>query len=77
MANKKNHWVSQREDGNWADKREGNSRASGIYDTQQEAFDAARELAKEEGGEVFIKGTDGQIRERNTYGKLDPFPPKG
>lgn len=77
MPNKKNHWISQREDGNWADKREGTSRASGIYKTQQEAFDAARESAKQEGGEVFIKGTDGQIRECNTYGKPDPFPPKG
>ena len=77
MPNKNNHWVSQREDGNWADKREGSQRASGVYETQQDAFEAAREAAKQEGGEVFIKGTDGQIRERNTYGKNDPYPPKG
>ena len=28
------------------------------------------------GGEVFIHGRDGKIRERNTYGH-DPFPPQG
>lgn len=77
MPNKNNHWISQREDGQWADKREGAERASGLHDTQQEAFEAARDTALREGGEVFIKNRDGQIRERNTYGKEDDFPPKG
>ena len=77
MPNKNNHWISQREDGRWADKREGAKRASGVYDTQRKAFETARETAQREGGEVIIKNTEGQIRERNTYGKSDPFPPKG
>jgi hypothetical protein len=77
MADKNNHWISQREDGRWADKREGATRASGLHDTQQEAFKSARKTALAEGGEVFIKNQEGQIRERNTYGKKDHFPPKG
>ncbi len=74
-ANSKNHWITQRETG-WADIREGASRASRIYDTQHAAFEAARKSARREGGEVFIHNKEGQIRERNTYGKSDPYPPK-
>jgi hypothetical protein len=77
MPNRNNHWVSQREDGRWADKREGADRASGLYNTQQEAFEAARDAAMREGGEVFIKNREGQIRDRNTYGQPDNFPPEG
>lgn len=76
MPNKNNHWVSQRSDGKWARKREGSERASGLYDTQMEASKSAKKAAKREEGELFIKGRDGRIRERNTYGK-DPFPPEG
>ncbi|RUW04999.1 DUF2188 domain-containing protein, partial [Mesorhizobium sp. M1A.F.Ca.IN.020.06.1.1] len=36
----------------------------------------ARELARNQGSEMFIHGENGRIRERNTYGN-DPFPPKG
>lgn len=77
MPNRNNHWISQRPDGQWADTREGAERASGLYTTQQQAFEAAREAAQREGGEVFIKNREGQIRERNTYGQEDPFPPHG
>lgn len=75
-TNRNNHWVTQRENG-WADVREGSQRASRVYPTQQDAFNAARESAMHEGGEVFIHNRNGQIRERNTYGKPDPYPPKG
>ncbi|MBN2642151.1 MAG: DUF2188 domain-containing protein [Victivallales bacterium] len=77
MSDRNNHWISQREDGTWADKREGAKRASGLYNTQKEAFDAAREKAKQEGGEVIIKNQKGEIREKNTYGKDDPRESKG
>lgn len=76
MPNKNNHWITPKEKG-WGDVREGNQRPSRVYPTQKGAFDAARETAKKEGGEVFIQNRHGKIRERNTYGKADPYPPKG
>jgi hypothetical protein len=55
---------------------EGDQRITGIYDTQQEAFERAREIAINQRSEVFIHRPNGQIRERNTYGD-DPFPAEG
>jgi uncharacterized protein YdaT len=60
----------------WSVRRQGASRASGVFDTQQEAVDRARDIARREGSELYIHGRDGRIRERSTYGS-DPFPPKG
>ncbi len=62
-------------DGDWAVKAEHSKRASGIYDTQKEAYDQAREIAKNNDGEVLLHGRDGTIRARETYG-VDPNPPK-
>ncbi len=74
MAKKNQHVVPSGK--NWAIKGEGNSRATRIVSTQKEATKIAREIAKNQGSEMFIHGRNGKIRERNTYGK-DPFPPKG
>lgn len=63
-------------DGEWAVKGEGNSRATSVHSTQQEAIEHGREIAKNQQSELLIHGRDGQIRERNSYGD-DPFPPKG
>jgi len=71
----KNQWVVQRDDG-WAVKGEGNSKDTSHHDTQKEAMNAARDIAKNQKSEMFVQGRDGKIRERNTYGD-DPFPPKG
>lgn len=71
----KNQWVTKREEG-WAVRGEGNSRDTSHHSTQQQAIDAAREIAKNQGSELFIQNRHGQIRERNSYGD-DPFPPKG
>lgn len=62
--------------GKWAVRSAGSSRAANVVSTQQEAIDIARERAKRDGGELYVHGRDGRIRERNTYGK-DPYPPKG
>ncbi|MEM7075400.1 MAG: DUF2188 domain-containing protein [Pseudomonadota bacterium] len=62
--------------GKWAVRSAGASRASRVVDTQGEAREIAREQAKRNGGELYVHGRDGRIRERNTYGK-DPYPPKG
>jgi uncharacterized protein YdaT len=60
----------------WSVRRAGAERASGVFNTQKEAIDKARELAKHQGTELYIHGRDGRIRERSSFGK-DPFPPKG
>lgn len=72
-----NYWISQSAEGAWTVKKEGGQHASSLHKTQQEAFEWARERAIQEGGEVFIKNREGLIRERNTYGKNDPYPPRG
>lgn len=70
----KNQWVVQTDDG-WGVRGEGNKKLSGRYDTQKEAIDAARETARRQESELFIKGRDGKIRARDSYGN-DPCPPK-
>lgn len=76
MSKNDNYWTSRRGDGSWAVKKEGSSRASSVHGTQAEAWTEARRLARGAESEAFLKGRDGTIRARNTYGR-DPFPPKG
>lgn len=71
---KNQHVVSRGNE--WAVLGEGNSRDTSRHSTQAEAFKAAREIAKNQKSEVVLHGTNGRIRERNTYGH-DPYPPKG
>lgn len=59
----------------WAVKGSGNERATSVHPTQREAIEAARDIARNQGTELFVHGENGRIRERNTYGN-DPFPPK-
>ncbi|SKB89708.1 DUF2188 domain-containing protein [Macellibacteroides fermentans] len=60
----------------WAVKGEGNSIKTRITQTQSEAIDIARTIARKELSELVIHGKDGRIRQKNSYGN-DPFPPKG
>lgn len=60
----------------WAATKEKAQRASGIFPTQREAINRAREIAKNNGQEVVIHGVDGKIREKNSYGN-DDCPPSG
>ena len=73
---KGSYWVSKTPDGDWRVKREGADRASSVHGTQAEAWDRARDLARDAHGEAFLKNREGEIRERNTFGH-DPFPPRG
>lgn len=75
MSKAKNQHVVKRSDG-WAVRGAGNSRDTSHHKTQKEAFEAARDIAKNQKSEVLIHGENGRIRERNTYGN-DPHPPKG
>ena len=62
--------------GQWAVRGEGNERVTRIVPTQSEAINIGREIAINQGSELFIHRPNGQIRERNSYGN-DPFPPEG
>ena len=74
MAEKNVHTVPHGDE--WANVREGSERASSVHGTQAEAIERGREIAKNAGVEHLIHATNGQIRERNSYGN-DPYPPKG
>jgi hypothetical protein len=67
--------VSPGKDG-WGVERRGAQRASGRFDTKQEAVQRGRELADARGGRLVIRKQDGTIQEERTYRK-DPYPPQG
>ena len=75
MAEKKNQHVVPHTDG-WAVKGAGNQRPTSVHETQAEAIEAAREIAKNNSSELFIHNREGKFRERNSYGN-DPYPPEG
>jgi hypothetical protein len=60
-------------------KRAGAGKAAGRYGTQAEAHDAARGFVERSGGgEVRDHRKDNnRIRNTDTVGKKDPYPPKG
>lgn len=62
--------------GEWAVKGAGNGKATKVVETQKEAIEIAREISINQESELFIHRKNGQIRERNSYGK-DNHPPKG
>lgn len=72
---KRNQHVVLHPDG-WAVKPERAGRASSVHETQQQAIDRGREIARNQGVELLIHGRDGRIRERDSHGH-DPFPPSG
>jgi Uncharacterized protein conserved in bacteria (DUF2188) len=60
----------------WGVRGEGNGRLTSVHDTQGEAINAGREIARNQQSELLIHGQNGQIRERDSHGR-DPHPPKG
>ncbi|WJZ68625.1 MULTISPECIES: DUF2188 domain-containing protein [Kocuria] len=62
----------------WANKAEGNQRASGVYGTKDAAQAAGRDAARQRGVEHIVHRQDGTIGERNTYPRSrDPRSSKG
>jgi len=70
--------VSKRSDGSWANKKDGNDRASSLHRTQREAEGAARSmLINSGGGELKVKNESGKIRSKDTIPPgNDPNPPR-
>lgn len=71
-----NQHVTPHPDGGWQVKGAGNEKATSRHETQKEAIDAATSIAKNQGTEVIIHRTNGQIRDKNSHGN-DPYPPRG
>jgi hypothetical protein len=60
--------VEPRPDGRWARQKNGTQRAASLHDTQRDAEAAARAQARREKVELVVKGRDGQIQRRDSYG---------
>lgn len=68
--------VEPRPDGRWAVQRDRGQRASSLHDTQSSAEKRARQIARNYGAELVIKGRDGRIQRRDSHGR-DPRGSKG
>lgn len=71
----KNQYVVRNGDG-WGVRGEGNQRLTAAFDTQAEAIERGREIARNQHSELRIQGWDARFREAWSYGN-DPYPPKG
>lgn len=70
----KNQHIIKKE-GKWHVIGEKNSRTTKQFDTQKDAVEYGRKIAINQKSELVIHGTDGKIRDKDSYGN-DPFPPK-
>ncbi len=73
MPGKKQHVVPTK-DNRWGVRGEGNSRITKKTDSQSEAINVARDIARNQQSEVVIHRPNGQIRDKDSYGN-DPCPP--
>lgn len=62
--------------GKWGVRGAGNGKVTQVFNTQKEAKQRAREIAINQQSEVVIHRSNGQIRDKDSYGK-DPYPPRG
>lgn len=76
MGNKKDSHHVVPHDDQWAVRRSGSDRVSGVFNTQQEAIDAGRTISRNQDTELFIHRPNGQIRDRDSHGN-DPESSKG
>lgn len=59
--------VQQRTDGNWEVRKPGADRASAVTPTQADGIGRARNILRNDGGgELQVRGTNGQIRAQDT-----------
>lgn len=74
MAGKNQHIVPHQ--AGCAGNGAGNQRATSVHDRQQQAIDAARDIARNQQSELVIHRPDGRICDKDSHG-YDSFPPKG
>ncbi|MFA4892304.1 DUF2188 domain-containing protein [Brevundimonas sp.] len=53
--------------GEWRVRNTGAARAARVFTSREDAIAFARELARREGGEVFVHNEDGTVRDHRTY----------
>lgn len=73
---KTHHVVPNKDQGGWDVRRGGAERASGHYDTKQQAIDAGREISRNQGTELRIHNQNGRIANTDSHGH-DPRDIKG
>ena len=61
--------VEPRPDGRWAVQRDRGQRASSLHDNKSEAESRARQIARNQGAELVVKGTDGRIQRKDSHGR--------
>lgn len=66
------HVGKDKDTGDWRLERTKSERASGLFDTQREAAARGRELAEKAKVDLVIKGEDGKIRSKDSYGNESP-----
>jgi hypothetical protein len=72
---RKNQYIVPTESG-WGVRGEGNERLTAKFETQREAIERGREIARYQESELRIQNKEGKFREAWSYGN-DPHPPKG
>ena len=71
MSKGRDRTISRRPDGTWENKRHDARRASSLHQTQADAINAGREmLGNQGGGELIVKGRNGQFRSKGRPGKI-------
>jgi len=63
------YWVQIRPDGKWEVRRDGSSDPIIVTNTQNEAWGQATHLARQEGGWVFLRGREGEVRQQRHFSK--------
>jgi len=59
----------------WVIVIEGSQKPSSVHETQIEAVEADRRVARRLSGQLVVHGRDGRIRARDSYSS-DPLPPR-
>lgn len=76
MARKPQVAVEPRDGGRWAVQTDGTQRADSLHDRKSDAVARAKQLAANKQTELLIKGEDGKIAAKHSYGN-DPRGSKG
>ena len=66
MAKNSRHVVPS-PDGGWSVRRAGAARASKNFDTQADAIDYGKSLARKEKSDLYVHGRSGKIRDHTSY----------